>query len=158
MVLTWPFLSSLCILSLCPIDDRYKNGPNLCSSWGQGPGMSAGCLSPGAGKSKGMSPLPRNASCIASSPPSRELHSERGPQYRALRRHKLLQNLHASVCWLLAVESSTMQGLGTLFLGSGDLGLNLYHLNVRLYNVEQVFLWALVFPSGKWGSNSNMIN
>lgn len=51
-----------------------------------------------------------------------------------------------------------MQGLGTLFLGSGDLGLNLYHLNVKLYNVEQVFLWALVFPSGKWGSNSNMIN
>ena len=52
-----------------------------------------------------------------------------------------------------------MQGLGTLFLGWGDLGLNLYHLNVKLYNVEQViFFWALVFLSGKLGSNSNMIN
>ena len=65
MALTWAFLSYLCVPSLCPVEVQYKNGPNSCSSWGQGPRMSAGCLTPGAGKSQWMCPLPTSAFCIA---------------------------------------------------------------------------------------------
>ena len=69
MGLTWPFLSSLCITSLCPIEVGYKNGLDSCSSWGQGPRMSAGCLTPGAGKSQWMYPLPASAFCAADTSP-----------------------------------------------------------------------------------------
>lgn len=42
--------------------------------------------------------------------------------------------------------SGKEQGVGALFLAEGDLSLIFYHLNHKLYNLEQVTVfWALVW-------------
>lgn len=154
MALIEPFLSFTWVLLLCPLEVEHTKGlscPDICSSWVQGPWTSASCLTPGSTNPRGYShcqerPPALQAPCLLES----STQFSEGLR-TALRRLINSFRASASVSWLLAVESSTTQGLGTLSLEWRNLGLNLCHLNHKLYNLDQVtFFWALVFPSVMW--------